>query len=211
MRARVVSVNAGRIRTHVRGSRVEDTAIDKRPLDGAVEVDHLGLVPDEQADRRHHGGPLQALYAFAEEDYDDWAERLGRPLRPGQFGENLTTRGIDVNAALIGERWRIGRIAVEVTGPRIPCATFAAHMGERGWVRRFAAVGRPGTYLRVLEPGPMCAGDPVVVTDRPDHQVTVADALRIHLRDRHEAARLVGLPNLVPTVAAWAREQVQRT
>lgn len=210
MRAEVVSVNAGRIRPQVIGKRVRDTAIDKHPLDGAVEVDHLGLVPDVQADRRYHGGPEQALYAFAVEDLDHWIEELGRPLRPGQFGENLTTRGIDVNAARIGERWRIGSITVEVTGPRIPCVVFAAHMDEKGWVRRFAARDRTGAYLRVVTPGTVRARDEVEVIARPDHDVTVSDAHRIHRQDRHEAERLVGLPGLVTPMAEWAREQVAR-
>lgn len=210
MTAHVVSVNAGSTRRRVIGSRVVDTAIDKRPLDGAVEVDDLGLVPDEQADRRHHGGPQQALYAFADEDYDYWSAALGRPLTPGQFGENLTTRGIDVNAACIGERWRIGDIVVQVTGPRIPCATFAAHIGEAGWVRRFSAGDRPGACLRVITPGLVRADDEIVVVDRPDHNVTVSDIHRIYRRDRHEAHRLVGLPSLVTPMEQWAREWTAR-
>jgi MOSC domain-containing protein YiiM len=208
--AEIVSVNAGRIRPQAVGNRVRDTAIDKRPLAGAVDVDHLGLVPDEQADRKYHGGPEQALYAFAVEDYDHWIEQLGRPLAPGQFGENLTTRGIDVNAARIGEQWRVGAITVQVTGPRIPCVVFAAHLDEKGWVRRFAARDRTGAYLRVVTPGKVRGGDEIVVLDRPDHGVTVSDAHRIHRRDRHEAERLVDLPCLVTPMAEWAREQVAR-
>lgn len=208
--AQVVSVNAGRSRPQVVGNRTQHTAIDKRPLDGAVEVDHLGLRPDEQVDVEYHGGPEQALYAFAIEDYDYWIEQLGRPLTPGQFGENLTTRGIDVNAARIGEQWRVGEITVQVTGPRIPCVVFGAHLDERGWVRRFSAADRPGPYLRVLTPGTVQAGDAIVVVDRPDHDVTIADAFRIHRRDRHEAERLIGLPGLVTPMARWARERTAR-
>lgn len=210
MTARVVSVNAGRSRPLEVGRRVRETAIDKRPLEGPVDVDHLGLVPDEQADRKYHGGPEQALYAFAMEDFDHWIGELERPLTPGQFGENLTTFGIDVNAARIGERWRVGGITVEVTGPRIPCVVFAAHMDEKAWVRRFAALDRTGAYLRVVTAGKVGAGDEIVVIDRPDHDVTVSDAHRIHRRDRHEAERLVDLPGLVTPMAEWAREQVAR-
>jgi MOSC domain-containing protein YiiM len=186
--------------------RMITTAIDKCPQTGRVPVDAEGLVPDEQADRRAHGGTEQALYAYATEDYAWWGEQLGRELAPGMFGENLTTAGIDVNAALIGERWRIGEVVVEVSGPRTPCATFAARMGEPGWPRRFGAADRPGAYFRVRELGTVAGGDQITVLERPGHDVSVADCARIYLRDRHEADRLCDLPGLVPWVAAWARK-----
>ena len=209
MHATLRSVNAGRVRERSLRGRSMRTAIDKQAVDGPVEVDAEGLVVDEQADRRHHGGPEQALYAYATEDYDHWVEQLGRALVPGQFGENLTTAGVDVNGARIGERWRVGGIVVAVTGPRIPCSTFAGHIDEPAWVRRFTAALRPGAYLRVVETGTVRAGDPITVVARPDHDVTVADAFRIHVRDRHEVARLVDLPGLVTPLAQWAREHAR--
>ncbi|MER5767940.1 MOSC domain-containing protein [Streptomyces sp. NPDC001985] len=161
------------------------TAIDKRPVDGPVWVSGpgpkgvggSGLAGDEIGDPRHHGGDDQAVYAVAREDLDFWEGELGRPLRNGIFGENLTTSGIEVNAALVGERWRIGgRAVLEATTGRIPCRTFAAWMGEKGWVRRFTRQARTGAYLRVVEPGPIRAGDPVEIVHRPDHGVTVTMA-----------------------------------
>jgi MOSC domain-containing protein YiiM len=147
------------------------TAIDKRPVDGRVRVGPYGVYADVQADRKHHGGLDKALYAYAQEDADHWAGVLGREIPPGLFGENLRTHGIDVNAAVIGERWRIGdTVEVEVTMPRTPCQTFARRMGgdvERGWVKRFSAERRLGPYLRVVRRGLICAGDEIVVIDRP--------------------------------------------
>lgn len=204
----VTHVNVATPRPKMVGNRLVETAIDKHPVDGRVEVDMEGFVSDQVGDTRHHGGNEQALYAFAGEDYDHWERELGRELRPGLFGENLTTRGIDVDAALIGERWRIGTVTVEVSGPRIPCATFGAQVGEKGWPRRFGALDRTGAYLRVLEVGAVAAGDRIEVIDRPDHDVTVSDAHRIHRRDRDEAARLVGLPGLVSPMAEWAARRV---
>ena len=201
-------VNVATPRPKVVGSKVVQTAIDKHAVEGPVEVDAEGFVGDQVGDTRVHGGPGQALYAFATEDYAYWEAELDRALRPGLFGENLTTSGIDVNAALIDERWRIGSVTVAVTGPRIPCATFAAQVGERGWPRRFGAVDRPGAYLRVIETGAITAGDTVEVVDRPDHDVTVSDTHRIYRRDRDEAGRLVDLPGLAPPLAAWAADQV---
>ena len=99
-------------------------------------------------------------------------------LPDGSLGENLTTCGVDPNQALIGEQWRIGDDSVlQVTGPRLPCQTFAARMGVRGWAKRFTADGRPGAYLRVVHPGSVRAGDKVGVRHRPDHEVTVSMAL----------------------------------
>ncbi|CAN5842203.1 MOSC domain-containing protein [soil metagenome] len=207
----VTHVNVATPRPKMVGNRVVETAIDKHAVDGPVEVDREGFVNDQVGDTRNHGGPGQALYAFATEDYGYWAAELDRELRPGLFGENLTTTGIDVNAALIGEQWRIGSVTVEVSGPRIPCATFAAQVGERGWPRRFGAVDRPGPYLRVVETGAITAGDTIEVIKRPDHDVTVSDTHRIYRRDRDEATRLVDLPGLAAPLVEWAAEQVSRT
>jgi MOSC domain-containing protein YiiM len=164
------------------------TGINKQPVDGPVEVRPpgpkttglgSGLVGDQIFDVKHHGGDDQAVYAYAREDYDWWEGRLGRALPSGLFGENLTTVGIDVNGALIGERWRIGAdLVLQTTFGRIPCATFQAKMAEPHWVRTFTLEGRPGPYLRVVEPGTVRAGDPVSVVHRPAHGVTIAEGFR---------------------------------
>jgi MOSC domain-containing protein YiiM len=139
----------------------------------------VGLAGDRVFDVKHHGGDDQAVYAYAREDLDVWERELGRDLVNGSFGENLTTTGIDVNAALLGERWRIGSAVLEVSCPRIPCATFAGWLAEKGWLRSFTRAALPGPYLRVVEPGTLTAGDPVTVLARPaDHRVTVAMSFR---------------------------------
>jgi MOSC domain-containing protein YiiM len=155
------------------------TAIDKRPVAGPVQVGPLGLLGDTQCDTRFHGGADKALYAYASEEAAWWSAELGRDLPPGFFGENLTTRYVDVDGALIGERWRIGDpaggVLVEVRLPRDPCGNLSAHVGLPRFHRRFAARARPGAYLAVLEPGTITAGDPVTAVHRPEHGVTVAD------------------------------------
>ncbi|ROP65438.1 MOSC domain-containing protein [Curtobacterium sp. PhB115] len=152
------------------------TAIDKRPVDGSVRVRPLGLYADVQADRKHHGGEDQAVYAYADEDAAYFADLLDREIPPGLFGENLRTSGIDVTGAVTGERWQIGAtLLLEVTIPRIPCGTFARRMRIDKWVKRFAEEGRPGAYFRVLKSGPVAAGDPIVVTHRPEHGVTIGE------------------------------------
>ncbi|EST29802.1 hypothetical protein N566_21860 [Streptomycetaceae bacterium MP113-05] len=159
------------------------TGIDKHPADGPVSVaapgpkgvGGSGLAGDTIGDLRHHGGDDQAVYAFAREDLDAWAQELGRDLTGGVFGENLTTTGLDVSGARVGERWQVGAdLVLEVTSARIPCRTFAGWLGERGWVKTFTRRAAPGAYLRVVEPGEIRAGDPIEIVHRPDHDVTVS-------------------------------------
>jgi MOSC domain-containing protein YiiM len=173
------------------------TAIDKRPVSGPVEVEYLGVVGDTNLDRADHGGRDQAVYAYASEDLAAWAQRLGRSLTAGTFGENLTTEGLDVTGAVIGERWVVDGAAggqdvvLQVTSPRIPCVTFQAWMDETHWVKRFTDAGAPGTYLRVLQEGRVAAGSAVHVVDRPGHGVTVGEVFRLAEADPERLRRLV--------------------
>lgn len=186
------------------------TSIDRRPVAGPVLVGELGLAGDQVSDTAHHGGPDQALYAYAREDLDFWAAELGRDIRDGQFGENLTTEGLDLNATEVGTRWRVGGAVVEVALTRTPCNDFKGWMGESGydnttWVKRFAAAARPGPYLRVLAPGPVAAGDAIEVVHVPGHGVTVR-TMFLALNTRREL-----LPELlrVPGLAAKARRKAE--
>ena len=182
--ARVLSVSTGREKADpaIR-SQLGRTAIDKRPLAARVRVLKLGLDGDEQADKESHGGYEQAVYAYAREDLDWWVEQLGRELRDGLFGENITTAGLDVSGAAIGETWRLGTAVVQVTSPRIPCVTFASWLGEDHWVRRFARAGRPGAYLRVLSEGEVGPGDDIEILERPVVTITVAESMRAYYGD----------------------------
>ena len=164
----VVSVNTGRPARLEGNGRVHRSAIVKRPVAGPVAVHTLGLEGDAQADRRIHGGPEQALYAYAEEDLAWWSGELGRELEPGTFGENLTLSGVDVTNARPGERWAIGSALLEVTTPRLPCVKLATRMQDPHFVRRFADAGRPGAYLRVVREGSLEAGDAVVLDGAGD-------------------------------------------
>ncbi len=186
----LLSVNVGRPRPNP-DKQVDETGIDKRPVDGPVQVRDpgpkttglgSGVVGDFIGDSENHGGTDQALYAFTREDLDAWEQRLGRALSNGFFGENLTTSGIDVNAALVGERWQLGdTVVVEVTYPRIPCSTFRGWVGEQGWLKIFTEVSRPGAYLRIVVPGEIRAGDVITVVHRPDHGETITQAYRTYM------------------------------
>jgi MOSC domain-containing protein YiiM len=170
-----------------------------------------GLVDDFIGDVRHHGGDLQAVYAFAREELDFWEGRLGVELAHGSFGENLTTRGLDVDAALIGDRWAVGdEVVLEVTGPRIPCATFAARMGIRGWVKTFAAEARSGAYLAVVTGGVVRPGDEVRVVARAEHDVDVPTTFRAFMGDLEAAAHVLAVGCLPEHELAALRDMVER-
>lgn len=193
------SVNVARAeRDPARPART--TGIHKRPVDGPVELREpgpregglgSGVVGDFVGDSRHHGGTDQAVYAFAREELDFWERELGRQLPDGAFGENLTLSGVDVDGALLGDVWRIGDVVLQVTGARIPCATFRTAMGVRGWLRRFTERGRSGAYLRVLEPGTVRAGMPVELVRRAGHGVGVVDAFRAQTTDPQRLPELL--------------------
>jgi MOSC domain-containing protein YiiM len=159
----VISVNVAEPRTLRRRGREVTTGLWKRPVQGAVAVGPLGLEGDLHADKRVHGGPQKAVYAYASEDVAWWEEQLGRELGPGFFGENLTLRGVDVSDARAGELWQIGSVLLAVSEPRRPCWKLATKVGEPRFVKRFAEAGRPGSYLRVLRAGQVAAGDRVRV------------------------------------------------
>ncbi|HZW43546.1 MAG TPA: MOSC domain-containing protein [Dermatophilaceae bacterium] len=198
----VLSVNLARVQPNPDKREVDVTGIDKVPTTEPVLVrapgtkrDGLGsgLVGDMVGDRLNHGGDAQAVYAYAREDLDHWESVLGRTLAGGVFGENLTTTGVDVNGAVIGERWRIGdELELAVTVPRIPCGTFRAWIAESGWLRTFARAAMPGTYLSVVRPGLVRGGDPITVVNRPAHGVTVAQVFRA----------LTLEPELLPSILA---------
>jgi len=205
--ATVLAVCVGAGQDAAWAGRLGRTAIDKRSVTGPVEVTRQGLVGDEQADTQHHGGADQALYAYAQADVDHWTQVLHHDLPPGSFGENLRVDDLEVTGARIGERWRIGSsVEVQVTAPRIPCKVFSNFLDVPDLVARFLSAGRPGAYLRVLIPGRLQTGDRVEVLERPDHDVTVADVLRIQTRDQHEVDRLLDLDGLAERPRAWAQE-----
>jgi MOSC domain-containing protein YiiM len=189
--AQVISVNRGGAAPLTIGGQPGRSGIDKRPVTGPVPVRYLGLDGDECVDRDNHGGYDQAVYAYAREDLDWWTEQLGRELRNGAFGENITTAGLDITGALIGETWALGPVVVQVTAPRVPCVTFQSWMDEPHWVRRFARANRTGAYLRVLTEGEVRAGDEARVLSRPAQAVTVAESLRAFYGDVQIMRRLL--------------------
>jgi MOSC domain-containing protein YiiM len=216
--ARVAAINlVHEIIPDPRGD-VGRTAIDKRPSDQPVRLLASGPMGDTVLDRKHHGGRDQAVYAYALEDLRDWSVELGRALTPGTFGENLTTEGIDVTGAAIGEVWAVdaadgGRpVRVQVTAPRIPCSTFQAWMGERAWVRRFTEHGAPGAYLRVLTEGWVAPGAELRVVERPEHGVTIGEVFQPRFADPARLQLLLDQgEDLHPPLVERLADQIRRS
>lgn len=133
---KVLSVNVGGVREFKYDGRFAKSAIWKSPVQGQIAIRGINLDGDDQADREAHGGFDKAVYAYAIEDTLWWEKVIGGALVYGQFGENLTTEGIEVNDALVGERWQVGNM----------------------FPRRFGEAQRPGTYLRIVVKGHVGAG-----------------------------------------------------
>ena len=169
-----------------------------------------GLVGDVIGNHKVHGGDDQAVYAYAREDLDAWQTVLQRELTNGMFGENITTFGAEVSAALIGERWQVGGngVVLEVSAPRIPCTTFAGAMGERGWIKTFTKAAKPGAYLRVLSPGTVQAGDAISVIHRPDHAVTVALVFRAETLEPELLPQILAADALPEEAKEMARRRI---
>jgi MOSC domain-containing protein YiiM len=207
MTARCTSVNIGAIREVPYLARTETTGIFKEPTTATVAVTEEAFGDDQQADLVAHGGPHRVAYAYASEDLAWWASELDREVGPGSIGENLTTTGLDVTNAVIGEQWRIGSTTFQVCGLRTPCHKLGIRMGMPHFSTRFADAGRPGAYLRVIEPGSVTAGDSIVVVDTPSHGVTMALLADAYHRDPSLIARVLEAPELEPGWKQWAAER----
>jgi MOSC domain-containing protein YiiM len=187
----VVSVNVGVVRDVIYKGKPRTTAIFKEPVAGPVRLVASGAEGDHQADPTVHGGPRKAVYAYAAEDAAWWAEQLGQPIPPGCFGENLTLSGLPLNEAVLGERWQVGGAVLEVTQPRFPCWKLGFRMGSARFPKRFLLAERAGTYLRVVQPGSVQAGDDVARLSAPNHPVTIGLIARLNHADRALALALL--------------------
>ncbi|MBF8252205.1 MAG: molybdenum cofactor biosysynthesis protein [Actinobacteria bacterium] len=181
------------------------TGIDKRSVSGPVVFAQEHVANDVIVDRQAHGGYDQAVYAYAREDADWWENEIGTSIDNGRFGENLTTLGIDVNAAVVGEQWKIGSVILEVSQPRIPCRVFAGFWQRPNLIKEFMAAGRPGTYLRIIHEGEITAGDSIKVIKVPDHGITIADIYAAKNGERSKVREIAQVKELSMKYQEWAK------
>lgn len=172
----IISINIGQPRSIERKPGEERvTGIYKTPVEWPVFVTTDGLAGDLIADKKHHGGPDQAVYIYGQADYAYWRDELGDRIAPGLFGENLTVSGLESAKFNIGDTLHIGEVILQVTAPRIPCATLSAKIGDPMFVKKFRQAGRPGLYCRVLQIGEISSGDPVAIERYPDETVSLME------------------------------------
>jgi len=207
MNARVLSINITSVVHQGEWTGSEGrTGIDKRSVFGPIEFKNNGVAGDRVIDTNVHGGYDQAVYAYAREDAMWWEKEINEVIPAGRFGENLTTEGIDVNAALIGERWKIGSVILEVSQPRIPCRVFAGFWKRATLIKDFTQAGRPGTYLRIIEEGSAQAGDLIEVIQKPDHNVSISDLFAAKSGERSKINEIKEVAFLSTEFKEWAHK-----
>jgi len=206
----VESVNVGEPRAVDVNGHTVVTAIWKSPVEGRIPVRGVNLDGDDQADRTVHGGPDKAVYAYSVDDIEWWESELGAALGDAPFGQNLTVSGLPVSGAVIGERWAVGSALLEVAQPRLPCYKLGVRMGDPRFPRIFAAAGRPGAYLRIVDEGDIGAGDTIEVVSRPEHGVTSSVVSRAIVGDPELLAQAVRATELPGELLVWLRQRADR-
>ena len=207
MSARVLSINITSVVHQGEWTGSEGrTGIDKRSVSGAIEFKNNGVVGDRVIDTNVHGGYEQAVYAYAREDAQWWEKEIKEEIPAGRFGENLTTEGIDVNAALVGEQWKIGSVILEVSQPRIPCRVFAGFWKRATLIKDFTQAGRPGTYLRIIQEGTAQAGDAIEVIFKPDHTISISDLFAAKSGERSKINQIKDVTYLSTEFKEWSQK-----
>ena len=207
MNARVLSINITSIVHEGEWTGSEGrTGIDKRSVSGPIEFKNNGVAGDRIIDTHVHGGYDQAVYAYASEDAQWWEREINEVIPAGRFGENLTTEGIDVNEALIGEKWRIGSVILEVSQPRIPCRVFAGFWKRPTLIKDFTQAGRPGAYLRIIQEGTAQAGDAIEIIYKPDHVISIRDLFAAKSGERSKINEIKVVPQLSSEFKEWSEK-----
>ena len=205
----LISINVGQKQTQSTGKKSETTGIYKRPVQGSVEITRLGIKDDFIGSKKHHGGPDQAVYVYGTADYAWWSMELGREIAPGTFGDNLTISELESSSFNIGDYLYIADVVLQVTAPRIPCATFAARMADPQWVKRFRAAERPGLYCRVIREGILNAGDEVRIEKYTAETISVLEMFRDYY-EKHKSEEILH-QHLNAPIAIRAREELEES
>ncbi|HEV7309378.1 MOSC domain-containing protein [Ensifer sp.] len=156
---RLLAVCVGK--PQVRLGKKTPTGINKHPVMSEVAVGPEGLEGDTICNRKHHGGPEQAVCVEGNITRLWWEDAFGQDISHGAFGENLCIDGLDNRSVAVGDRFLIGNVILEATAPRMPCRILSERLGDPAFAKRYLAAGRPGFYCRVIKSGVIAAGHPV--------------------------------------------------
>ncbi len=209
----LLSLNVGSVASLDLPRGTTRSAIVKTAVGGPLLLTENGLVTDEQADRRVHGGPDKAVCVYPFEHYPFWGGRLGRDLDPGAFGENFTTNGLLESEVCIGDTYGVGDAVVQVSQPRSPCFRLAARLRYPEMAKAVVSTGYTGFYLRTLQPGTVRPGARVALLSRPNPAVTVRMTNDVAYASRPPEAGLVAVIEARGLASGWRvalEEQLRR-
>ena len=211
---RVISVNVGQPRKVLVDGEIEETGIYKARVQGRVAVRRLNIDGDRQADLTVHGGVDKAVYAYSVEHYEYWQEQFPEMNLPwGMFGENLSLTGLFEDTVHIGDQFQVGTTRLMVTQPRIPCYKLGIKFEREDIIKRFLVSGRTGFYFAVLEEGEVAAGDAISLVYRDEHEVTIADIVRLYREDKYNVElmrRVISVEALPEEWREYFQERLER-
>ncbi len=180
------------------GNKSVPTAIHKHPIEHRVYLSSTNIDGDEQADKKHHGGPDKAVCAYSYERYSYWENIYGHQLERNQFGENLTLRGITEETACIGDIFSCGEAILQISQPRIPCFKLGIRCGKTDIAERFQKTGFTGFYFRVLQPGYISVNDPFILIEKAKHSTSIKRLNELYFNNHSpsELEKVLQLPTL---------------
>ncbi len=209
---KLISVCVGLPREVIWKGKPVTTGIFKQPVHGRVMMRSLNLDGDQQADLTVHGGTEKAIYAYPMEHYAYWRQELPDEALPwGAFGENLTTEGLSETTVNIGDRFRIGIAELVVTQPRFPCFKLNLKFGRDDMVKRFLNSRLSGIYFSVVQEGEVGIGDAIELVGRDEHNITVADIVKIYVREANDdlVRRAIQVPALATELKTYFQQQIE--
>ncbi|MEZ4796044.1 MAG: MOSC domain-containing protein [Flavobacteriaceae bacterium] len=207
---KIVSTNIAEPQYVAINGEQQRTGIFKKPTNQPIYLDKDEVKGDEISNRKVHGGIYKACYLFSADNYPYWKNLYPHlDWQYGMLGENLTVENLDETLMHVGDIYKVGKSLIQVTQPREPCTTFAAKMGSLDILQQFVAHGKPGTYVKVLQPGEVAVGDTLELVEKSKYPVSVADFFKV-LFDKEKNQKHLKLLVKNETIALYKRQQLSR-